>query len=568
MNQFTVEVPMMADVLATIRSDSSIARRDAMISALHSVERWSGRSLREIPANLTQLRLLFDATGPAVLGIAPQTFANVKSLCLAALKASELVPGMMRNAAVGRPTDPAWLAIWPVLTTLSQRSQISRLASWCRRHGIHPEKVDDNVIDDVMTEMAATSFRQNQHRVRRNMTMVWNHVVEALPHLDLQKVTIPPTRLRRTQLPLDMFPASFLEDWNGFARWAHGEDVFADDARPKPLKLTTLDMIFRYVHSAATALVETGVAVSEIRSLADLVTRDAFKAILRHRFEKAGGKATSFNTYMAVNLIQIAKDWVKVDEDALAELKRLKAKLPRPSFTMTRKNKLLVTNFDDSRLKERLLSAPERLWQDLKCTQRYGRWQLAQAQAALGINILTYLPVRLGNLCTLAFDEHLVMRDDGRSTLALSADETKTGAGVEYEIPTALVQRLTEYREVIAPAVIGRRPKHLFCDLDDNIKTLATTRYLIQRYLKLYVGIHMNPHAFRHLAAKFILDNNPGAHVVVQHLLGHKKLATTANYYAGVDTLRAGRHHQELLERSIVERAANGRAGKAKHRAA
>ncbi len=122
---------------------------------------------------------------------------------------------------------------------------------------------------------------------------------------------------------------------------------------------------------------------------------------------------------------------------------------------------------------------------------------------------------------------------------------------------------------MIVPAVTGLRPKHLFCNVDGSIKGLANTRYLIQRYLKQYVGIHMNPHAFRHLAAKFILDNNPGAHVVVQHLLGHKKLATTATFYAGVDTVRAGRHHQALLEEAIAERKVARPAGKAgQHRKA
>ncbi|TIL48247.1 MAG: hypothetical protein E5Y87_01020, partial [Mesorhizobium sp.] len=149
------------------------------------------------------------------------------------------------------------------------------------------------------------------------------------------------------------------------------------------------------------------------------------------------------------------------------------------------------------------------------------------------------------------------LREAGTSTLMLSADETKTGENLEFDIPPNLAARLLEYRNVIAPAVIGHEPKHLFANDDGSVKGFASVRYLVQRYFKRYVGMHMNPHAFRHLAAKFILDSSPGGHMVVQHLLGHKKLETTATFYAGLDTLRAGRHHHALLTKALDESRAN-----------
>jgi integrase len=57
----------------------------------------------------------------------------------------------------------------------------------------------------------------------------------------------------------------------------------------------------------------------------------------------------------------------------------------------------------------------------------------------------------------------------------------------------------------------------------------------------------MTPHQFRHLAAKIILDANPGAYELVRQMLGHKNTKTTVNNYAGIDTRRAGRAHAELL---------------------
>jgi hypothetical protein len=107
MNQFSVQIPTLFDVGAIIRTYQPLPpkRREAMLSALNSLERWTGKSLKTMPANVPQLGALFETIQPAALGIAPKTLANVKSLSLAALKASELAPGMLRDiAGAGRMT--------------------------------------------------------------------------------------------------------------------------------------------------------------------------------------------------------------------------------------------------------------------------------------------------------------------------------------------------------------------------------------------------------------------------------------------------------------------------------
>jgi hypothetical protein len=38
----------------------------------------------------------------------------------------------------------------------------------------------------------------------------------------------------------------------------------------------------------------------------------------------------------------------------------------------------------------------------------------------------------------------------------------------------------------------------------------------------------------------------------VRQLLGHKSLNTTVGAYAGIDSRRAGRHHQRLVEEALA----------------
>jgi site-specific recombinase XerC len=76
-----------------------------------------------------------------------------------------------------------------------------------------------------------------------------------------------------------------------------------------------------------------------------------------------------------------------------------------------------------------------------------------------------------------------------------------------------------------------------------------------QHCVRKYAGVEVSPHKFRHLAAKVVLDDSPGAIELVKQLLGHENLKTTTNFYSGIDTRRAARHHHSLLQRETEKKA-------------
>jgi integrase len=123
---------------------------------------------------------------------------------------------------------------------------------------------------------------------------------------------------------------------------------------------------------------------------------------------------------------------------------------------------------------------------------------------------------------------------------------------------------LIEYRNRIAPKVIGHRPDRLFVNADGSPKSQATIAWLIGTYVKRRTGITMTPHQFRHLSAKLLLDAEPGSFETVKQLLSHKNLKTTSNFYAGIDSRRAARHHQQLIEQALAQRAQNRSARRAR----
>ncbi len=343
---------------------------------------------------------------------------------------------------------------------------------------------------------------------------------------------------------------------DNYLEWCSGADPFAEHARPRRLKPRTLKLRRNQIHAAATALIASGVSAESICGLRDLVEVGNFRQILRQRHAATGGKANNFNRDLAEALVQIAREWVKLEKAALQTLTEMTAKVPMQGKGLTDKNKRAVRQFDDPVVIERLLGLPHQLWREVKRDPNPNFRTLARAQAALAIAMLTYMPLRSANLHALEFDKHIFLRDGARtvSSLEIGSEEVKNGeTGVAFDIPAQIAEMLIEYRERIAPKVIGRRPTRLFVKQDGSSKGQAMVAHLITTYLRKRAGVVMTPHQFRHLAAKIMLRQQPGAHETVRQTLGHKNLKTTNWFYAGDDTRAAGLQHQRAVEQAAAD---------------
>ena len=152
--------------------------------------------------------------------------------------------------------------------------------------------------------------------------------------------------------------------------------------------------------------------------------------------------------------------------------------------------------------------------------------------------MLSYMPIRLQNLATLEFGKHLFLKDAARatSTLELSAGEVKNREQLAFDTPPHIARMLIEYRDHIAPKIIGHRPTRLFVNADGTAKSQVTIAWLISNYLKRRAGIVLTPHQFRHLSAKVLLDAEPGSFETVKQLLAW--ISTDRNW-ANADGLGA-----------------------------
>jgi integrase len=512
-------------------------------------------SPHEYPSIFQTIGAKLDAINPIAAGIDWKTFANIRYHFVSAVRKSRLLPGLNAGPGCSKdPLAPAWAALTAQLRDQRARFGSSRLAHWASRRGIAPDQVNDQVIESFTAELRNGSLRRGQNRLHRVTTTIWNEIAARLPELNIRPVSVPPSRRRYTRIDKSLVPATFRHDLEKYVAWCAVTDEFADDARGKAFKPGTCQILRGQIDAAFTALVNSGIDPPSIQSLADLVSVEAVRNILRHRYEAVGRRRdNSYNIGMATALVHIARDWVKADPHTLTKLKRFASKVrPRSTGDMTDKNKRLLRQFDDPDVVQRLLKLPELLWLEVKSPKKPTRSTLARAQAAIAIACLTYMPLRLVNLTALTFDVHLFLHDGARavSTLEIPAAEVKNERAIAFDIPPHIAKMLIEYRDNIAPKLIGHRPARVFVNRDGTPKTFQTVRYLITTYLAQRAGITLNPHAFRHLSGKLLLDELPGGHARLKDLLGHSRIETTIRHYAGIRTRQAGQHHMQLLDKA------------------
>jgi integrase len=541
-----VTLQTVLDRLAAAGTLATSRQRD-LRSAILSYAKLRGQPPAAIPLDLAEIRQTLNRMVPARAQISRKRWANLRSDLARAIDASGMLP-MLRTADL--EVDEVWTRL---LAPADQRIRhgLSRFVRWASLRRIAPESINDGTIDLFITELDATTLIRNIRDLGRIVAKAWNALVELHDAAGLEPVAVPSNKPSPTRIPWRQLPASFQEDVERYLTWASVPDPLAEGARARALAPLSLRLQKTHIHSAANAAAVSGIAVDRMSSLASLVEPEVFRALLGHLWRADGRKLSAFTHAVGVTLTAVASDWVKAPAETIATLKALRSKLGTLPTGLTEKNQALLRKFDDPRLLAALLDLPDKLWRAARQNLGTSRWPFIELQTALAIDILLNVPMRMQNLTSLEFDVHLHWPQGRRkpALLRLRAAEIKNDVSLEFEVPMVLAERLQVHRNEIAPAVTGERPARVFVTFGGTPRTQAAISVAIEKTLLKHLGIEMTCHQFRHLAAEIHLDAKPEAIELVKQLLGHKNLKTTTRFYAGVNTLRAGRAHAELLQK-------------------
>jgi integrase len=428
---------------------------------------------------------------------------------------------------------------------------LSRLARWASLRGLRPVDIDDAALEKFFAELESQTLTRHISFQRRNIPRLWNRLVGTFPEHGLIHVNIPAINVSWHRIPWNELPKSFQQDTEEHLTWCAVPDPLDENARARALAAETLRLRRHYIHLAATAACDAGIKPGRLTSLRKLVEPEIFKTILRQQWQKNGGKPSAHLLALANDLIAMATEWVEASADHLVELKKLRTKLGSLPRGLTEKNRALLRRLEDPRLLGRLVNLPDLMWRRARRNSPRSPYWFIDMQTALAIDILLHSPLRIEDLNSLKFDEHVYWpQGKGKEALiTIRQGKVEDNDPLECEMPRYLSDRLYAFRNDIAVDVIGRRPEFLFVSADGTQRAIATLRVAIQRAVLRHVGIKITPHQFRHLAGKLHLDAHPTGHESVRQLLGHADIKSTTRFYAGPNTRRAGRVHAELIRK-------------------
>jgi hypothetical protein len=359
--------------------------------------------------NLTasSARELIAGINPVAHGITRKTFLNLRSNFNAALKRADIVDGKVRGRA---SRDPAWA---PLVRAAKADKSISyglgSFFSFCASRHVLPEEVNDQGVLEYLRWLEHRSIAEKPLHSARRVPLLWNKAVQKFdewPQNTLSKLTLglPPKKRTWEQLP-----PSLKADADKYIAMRANPDVFDEHpwAPPGPLSPDSILSQKSHLRLSADCVLEAGVPVAELQTLADLVKPENVKIVLRYYMGDDVTKPSRSAATIAKTLLAVARMHVRVSDDQNTQLKKIVGRLPSIPNDLTEKNKALLRLFDSDDLLGRMFELPDVLMDQalgrLKAGERYFH---VPAQAGLGIAILLRAPMRIKNAASLNWRRH------------------------------------------------------------------------------------------------------------------------------------------------------------------
>ena len=532
----TTQASTLADLIATVQAAdlSDLQRRDR-VSAIRTAARALGAEPAELPLNVKLLRRRLEEVSPAALGMNPARWNNVRSLFN---RAMELATPVMASTQ-RTPISPAWRDLAGALGRSSQL-RLGVLLRFLSARGVGPGDVALSDLEAFRDEIIENRLRATPEKTWDGIGWTWNKCVAEVA--GWPKVAIPREDRRLVYvLPWSDFPASLKADVDGYLRVLSGA-VLDEEGPLRALRPATLKNREYQARAAASALVAAGTPVDDVRRLADIARLEPIKLILGHMLSRGDceHRAGAFN--MANFLKAAAEHRVKVDEVELAKIRKITSKLSSKQKGLTEKNRRRLMPFNDPEVVCNFLNLPYRLASDVRRDGRKTVVNAITAQLAVAIAILQAVPLRIKNLTALDLAEHIVERS-GKVYILIEADEVKNQRSYQMELPQEVADLIAWYCRDFRDLLIEAPTAALFPGETGGPKSPDTLGRQIGERVAQHLGLKVNPHLFRHIAAKIYLDRRPGEYGLVSRLLNHASVATTMAAYTGAESVSAARHY-------------------------
>jgi integrase len=319
---------------------------------------------------------------------------------------------------------------------------------------------------------------------------------------------------------------------------------------PKTIKTRRAELV-----AFARKAVRIGIPIERLTSLAALVHPDVAEPVLDAYWLENGDVPKIFTIELASKLLALARQ-TGLDQLAAERLEDLRATLEEHrQGGLTDKNLAVVRKVLTPGVWKRVVNLPGQLMRDARANLPYAPIKAAiTAQIAVAISILSFAPIRLGNLVAVRIDENLI-RPGGTGSpfwLIFPHYDVKNRIRLEFTFDDDITALIDEYVHQYRPHLMrGTGSDYLFPGVCGKPKTASMFSGQITDRVEEATGLRLTVHQFRHAAAAIYLRHNPGAYEVVKRLLGHRNIQTTINFHCGLETAQANEEFGKIIRRQI-----------------
>jgi integrase len=411
--------------------------------------------------------------------------------------------------------------------------------------GVRPRDVSLADLEPYHEAIVNDRLRAKPEQTWDTIVWTWNacrREVDDWPDIEIPR----PLRQEVYVLSWSDFPASLKAEIDAFLLRLSGADL-SEDGPSRPARPSTLKTREKQLRVAASALAHKAVDPQSIRSLANIVSLERFKLVLRFLLDRHGGETSPQVAQIAAFLKGVAKHWVKVDDLTLLQMQKVTSRLSTGRRGLTPKNRERLRPFDDPQAVALFLGLPQRIRREVQKDPRSPERKAIAAQMAAAIAILQAVPLRIKNLAEIDMRKNLIARGK-RVYLIVAEGDTKNGEPVDFELPSATVDIVAWYIREFRPHLTRASTDALFPGEGSGPKSEQGLGAQIKAAVFRFTGLTMNPHLFRHAGAKIFLDQRPGQYEVVRQVLRHRSIETTTGFYAGAETRSAGQHFASVIE--------------------
>ena len=523
----------LAMVEASIAKCAALSeqRRRDLCCSLRALARAMGRRLEEIPADPAALRVRLKVLTPAQAGVSPRRWANIKSDVGAALRHAGIACRRGRSRV-------ALSAGWTDLRDALAKAQggpkylwngVSGFAGWCVGCGIEPDSVDATTFAAYRDELEGHSLAKDPTLAFRRVGTCWAQAAKFVPEWPPGRAELP-NYSRKFILDWDAFPKTLKEEFDAFLATKTQDDILGEVAR-KPLRASSAQCYTYAFRQYLAKLVSLGIDPGNLRSIIDALDLRLIKPGIR-AFIDAGKRKSNAAAHNLAMLLRTLAVWSHASDEVRERLAAYCRRL-KPEFAMSSTMQARMRVLEDPDLLRSVALLPLKILARSSPLSAYRRAK--EVRAAVMVEVMLVAPMRIGNLAGLDLERHLARAGrHGARSIHIPKDEVKNSVDLDYPLPDATSRLLEVYLEVHRPLLLQGKPSNaLFPGRDGKPLTVSAVRNAIERLLMTELGLDLNPHGFRHLAAQNLLKANPGHYETVRQVLGHKNIKTTTAFYCG-----------------------------------